>query len=613
MGVTPGRLGRRYAPFIVLAAVQVLLVAIVPSKGLHGNGTPSQVASGGPAGSAGSGAGGSTGVAGAGSTGAGSGSAATAPGATGIAGGSGATTTGSGTGSTGAGSTGTEAVDRSRCDANGKEAGPTFYMPPCVPVWHGGDNGGRTMTGVDATTIRIVFYVAQSNPEVNAILARQDLAATNEQRCEALRAFTAEVNKRWELYGRKLVSLDGPGTNKGSVNSDQPNCRFPYFQGQCSLTPPDPPCERAEAQLIADQIKPAFVLAPVADPAFYNELGKRHIVVLGGEAEPASYHTDVAPYYWDVFMDGTRAVRMLAEYYCKKMVGKPVRWAGPEVMHPPGTDPLGPAVKRKVAILYPSTKGDPTARLSANLFIQLVSGGECGSPGDDTKGYSYESDINTAEQQSTTTAVTLKHDHVTTVVCFCDPIAPVFGTNSFATQDYHPELLLAGIGLIDYDKLGRLYNPSVQKYAFGLSHLQTQLPFDQSEAAKAWRDAGNPGLPDKTENLDWAYYALVGAMIQNAGPNLTPANVSRGMFAAPPEGGWQLTGGNPHYPLIVFRPPDDYTGINDAREVYWCSTRPSEIDGQLGSYAPVDNGHRYDLGQWPGGDPKVFPNDPCAG
>src|SRR6185369_1027167 len=122
------------------------------------------------------------------------------------------------------------------------------------------------------------FYVAQGNAQVNAILARQDLAATNEQRCEAIQAFHKVVNKRWELYGRNIVSLDGPGNNKGSVNSDQPNCHFPYFQGQCSLTPPDPPCERAEADVIAS-MKPAYVIAPTADPALFNELAKKGIIV----------------------------------------------------------------------------------------------------------------------------------------------------------------------------------------------------------------------------------------------------------------------------------------------------------------------------------------------
>ena len=91
---------------------------------------------------------------------------------------------------------------------------------------------------------------------------------------------------------------------------------------------------------------------------------------------------------------------------------------------------------------------------------------------------------------------------------------------------------------------------------------------------------------------------------------LTPENVRQGMFTAQAAGGWELTHGDPHYPLIQFRAPDDFTGINDEREVWWCKSKSSEIDGQPGSYYYFDNGHRYDEGQWPSGDPQLF-DKPC--
>jgi hypothetical protein len=153
--------------------------------------------------------------------------------------------------------------------------------------------------------------------------------------------------------------------------------------------------------------------------------------------------------------------------------------------------------------------------------------------------------------------------------------------------------------------LMRHHQPTGGVYAFGPSTLQIQLPFDQSDAARAWRDAGNTGLPDKTENLNVAYYNLMASMIQNAGPTLNPRTIQQGMFNA------QGIGGQPNYPKIQFRAPSDYTGIDDDRETYWCATRPSEIDGQAGSYASVDNGKRTDLGQWTPGDPRVFPNGTC--
>ncbi|MHB8671515.1 MAG: type 1 periplasmic-binding domain-containing protein, partial [Acidimicrobiales bacterium] len=229
-----------------------------------------------------------------------------------------------------------------------------------------------------------------------------------------------------------------------------------------------------------------------------------------------------------------------------------------------------------------------------------------GSASDGVKGYPYQSDINTAQQQSTTTIAALKSSHVTTVVCFCDPIAPVFLSNTADQQNYHPEILLSGTGLLDYDKLARLYNPNVWKNAFGLSEIQTVLPFPEDDAARAWRDAGKSGLPDKTENLNVAYWILMGNAIQDAGPGLNPDTIRQGLFSAPARGGWKLTHGNPHYTLQQYRPPDDYTGVNDAREVWWCKSKVSDIDGEPGSYYAVDNGHRYDLGEWPGGDPQVF-------
>jgi hypothetical protein len=280
------------------------------------------------------------------------------------------------------------------------------------------------------------------------------------------------------------------------------------------------------------------------------------------------------------------------------------------VLHP-DNNPLGPVPKRHLGITYPATNGDPVAAISAKEFIKLISGGMCGSSSENVVEYPYQSDINTATQQSVTTVAAMKKDHITTVIHFGDPIAPVFFSNTADQQNFHPEILLGGTGLLDYDKLARLYNPNVWRHAFGLSNLQLQPPFEQSDAANAWRDAGYSGLPDKTANLGWVYFSLMGTMTQNAGPNLTVGNIRQGMFTAPPRGGWVESHGDPHYPLIVFRPPDDYTGINDAREVWWCNSAISSLDGQPRAYIQVDNGHRYDLGQWPSGDPKVF-DTTCA-
>ena len=484
-------------------------------------------------------------------------------------------------------------VDRSHCDANGFQIGPSAYMPLCAPVWKGGNNGGATMTGVSATEIRYVFYAAKADPQVNAILSTQGLAASKHDQCAAWAAFDKAINKRWEFYGRKAVTLDGPGNHKGSTQSGC-DAHYPHYQGQCTLTPPDPPCLRAEAAQIAS-MKPAFVLVPVAGhPAFHNELGKRHIMVLGGQWQPARYHVDIAPYHYDPFRDGELAARMMAEYWCKKLAGRPVQHAGPDVMG------VRPPI-RKVGISFPATDGDPTYKIGVDVFAKAITGGMCGSSKDTPVERPYNSDITTAQQQSQTSTTAYKNAGVTTVICFCDPIAPVFQTAAMDQQGYHPEHLIAGVGLIDYDVLGRLYSPTQWNHAFGLSELFNFPTYDQTDQSKAWRDVGNAGTPDATEGLPWAYFALLGAAVQDAGPSITPATIKSGLFGAIGRGG---DAGHPYIKFGVR--PDDYTGIEDVREVWWSATTRSNVDGKLGAYVPVDGGRRYRSGQIPTGDPKVF-------
>ena len=614
--MTPAALGRRYAPLIVLAAVQVMLVAIAPSgpasgtspyaNGFAGGAAPAAAGGGASAGGALSGgpaAGSATGGAALSATGSVTG---TAAGTTGTPGSSPAGTGPGGTAPGAAGGTG-PAGTPFNCGPDGRTVGVTFYMPPCTRVVPAAQNGGSTMPGVTRSNVNFVYYLAQANAQVNAILAAEGLAATTNQTCQAVQAFTKEVNKRWNLYGRQLVSMNGPANHSGPA-SVQANgggsCTFPFFQGQCSLTPPDPPCERAEADLIAS-MHPAFVIAPTADPSFYNELAKDQIVVWGGETEPDSYHTQYPPFYWDVFESGTLTAEMDAQYWCAKLNGRRVQFAGNGPGDVMGFGGLGqPPPVRKVAVVYPATNGDPTYQISVNLFLGLVNGKECRPAGGQAVGIPYQSDINTAEQQSTTIVAQLKQGHFTDVMAFGDPIAPVFLSNTMDTQGYHPEILMSGMGLIDYDVLGQLYNKNVWRFAFGPSSLADNIPFPQSDAAKAWQDVGNPGLPDSTQNLNWAYFAALGTAVQMAGPDLNPGTMRNGLWSLP------ATGGDRLHATIQF--PQTYTGIQDMREVWWCGTQNSPINNQAGTYVSVDDPvWRHHLNQWPN-DLKVFPHGPCA-
>ena len=516
-----------------------------------------------------------------------------------------------GTGAAGAGGAGGggAAADMSHCDKSGRQIGPRgyVYMPPCAPVWHGGDNGGATMTGVDATHINYVLYASQSNAQVNAILATQGLAATAQQGCEGLRAFNTEVNKRWEHYGRTFVSLDGPGANKGSAQNTG-SCHTPFFQGQCQLTPPDPPCNRAEAKVVA-AMHPAIVLAPIADTAFYDELTKDHVIVVGGGEAPESYYDQASPYLYGLLMDGTRQALIDAEYWCRKLNAKPASHAGADVTtargwgNPPTSVPI-----RKLAISFPENNGDEVFKLSVDYFKSLVTGKMCNTPGGVLE-LPYASDINTAQQQSQNAVQQMIQNHITTSACWCDPIAPAFGTATEQSQGYFPEQWILGVGLIDYDQLGRLYAPQEWAHAFGASDLALSRPFADSDAPTWFQDAGDPGEPVVPDNAVTPFFSLMGSGFQLAGPRPTPDRIHQGLMGAPTQGGWALTH-DQHLILVGFKPPSPFTAAEDTREVYWSQSRPSEVDNKPGSYCPVAGGHRYNLGEWPGGDPDVF--DPAT-
>jgi hypothetical protein len=586
-------------PFIALAAVQVLLVAVAPSRGpLAGSGQP--VASGGF---------GSQGNAGTQDAGA-SGGAAT----TGAAGGVTAAANGGASGGpSAAGGSATAAAaggakDMSKCDPRtGKEIGPLVNaMPPCLPVFHG-QNGGATMTGVTSTTVNFVTFQIKGDPQVNSILATQGLAATNEQWCEGQQAFGNEIQKRWELFGRKLVSLDGPGANKGSVG--QSPCHFPYFQSQCTTSPADEPCYRAEAKVIAS-MKPAAVLAEVVDTAFYDELSKNHIVVIagGGNAGSLATYVQSAPYYYGVFMDGTRQAMFDAEYWCKKLNNKPASHAGADVMTARNWGPApGVAPTRKLAVAFPQNSGDTSNKVSVDLFVKLLSGGPgsmCKTPGGVLE-FPYSQDINTAQQQSQTGTNSFIQNHITTVMCWCDLIAPVLLTQTAKANGYFPEHFLAGEGLMDVDQVARLYDPSEWAHAFGVSDQAEMPPFAQSDATKAWQDVGNPGQPDVTENLPLLMYEFLGNAFMEAGPSPTPALIHQGLVALGTNGGWAKLH-DPHIMQWGLDQQSPWTFAEDAREVYWSQSRTSPADGKPGSYCPVAAGRRYNLGEFATGDPDVF-------
>ncbi|MBW3668756.1 MAG: hypothetical protein KY443_06035, partial [Actinobacteria bacterium] len=462
-------------------------------------------------------------------------------------------------------------ADKSKCAKDGiRQQDVTITSPPCVPRWTG-PNGGATYQGVDEKTVTVLHYRTEANAQVDAILQTQGLASSPTEEATAREAFAKFFEKRYEFYGRTI--------------------KWVFHQGKCRTTPPDLPCYRREARELNRDVKPfaVFWINSTVQAEFFDQWSEMGVINVGGWHFHNDFFLQNRPYHWDVFMDGTRTTQNLADYWCKKLQGKNATLAG---------DPTFHTKRRKVGIV---TQNYEYTKRNAVDFVNAVRGGMCGEPGDAAEPVYTPSDIGQAQQTAHTAMHKLKEDGVTTVVFLSDPIGPRFFTNAATADGWYPEHLLSGAGLIDYDVLGRLYEPSQWVNAFGPGHLAEPIPFNQSDAARAAADVGVNHVYSGA-NLLFAYMHVIAVQVQMAGPNLNPSNVERAMLSLPASGGWERTK-NPAAVLVKWG-PGDYTAIQDSRHAWWDPRATSKIDGKTGAYRAVQGGRRWEIGTW-GPEPLV--------
>ncbi len=469
------------------------------------------------------------------------------------------------------GSTTAATGDTSKCAKGGKvQQDVTLSSPPCTPRFTG-DNGGATYQGVTKSTIKIIRYRPKSNPQVDAILRTQGLAFSPEEENEAMATYAKFFEKHYEFYNRKVEWI--------------------FEQGTCNISPPDLPCFRNEAKRLNAKHKPfgIFWTTSTTQAEFFDEWSRLGVVNIGGWHFNAQFNQALRPFHWDVFMDGTRTATNIADYWCKKMQGKNATLAG---------DPALRTKKRKLGIL---TQAFPVTQKNALDLYAMVTGGKCGTRADAAEPVYTPSDIAQGQQTANVAVQKLKAEGVTTLVIISDPINPTFTTAAATRQQWFPEHLLAGSGVIDFDPLGRLYDQSQWRNAFGPGHLADPAPPEKTDAFRA---AADVGVRDNgAGNLIFAYMNLFATMIQRSGPDLKPLNVERGMHTLPPQGGWERTK-NPLAILLKYG-PGDYTSIEDSRQTFWDPNARSKIDGKPGAYVTLEGGRRFEIGKWSGGEPKT--------
>ena len=574
---------RLYAPFLALVAIQALLIALLPST--SGTGDPAGEFAAGQAPAAQEGQAPADGEPVNGPAPDASGElveveegGTTAPAAGGATGGSAqATESGSAEdtqadgGAQGDGSGAVAASgDTEHCTEDGRQHEVVFHAPSCAPAWTGGDNGGATHRGVSEDEINVVWLVEGENEQVAAIASAAGADTSPEEMAAHLQVLEDFLNEYYEFSGREV------------------NLTF-YELEDCPQSPPDIPGCRAEVRQVMEQLDPFMLLwsTPIY-PDIFDEFARAGVVSVGGAAFAREAFVGHRPYRWDLAMDGTQGLELTGEYYCKKMAGDNASHAG-QIIHPSiGT--RGTA-ERKMGIISREAEANV---LAARRLAEQVR--ECS--GEDVPIVTYDTNLERAQEQAAANTAALVAEGVTTVVCNCDVIRPVFITRNFTAQNYFPEHLITGLQAIDFDVIGRLYDPEQWARAFGLSHLAAAVDWDEANAERVSQAMGmDERICDCAVMTE--YVLLAGLMLHEAGPELTPHTLEAALFEADPLGGWEATGGDPTIRMQRFG-EGDYTAISDVREVYWSASATSEADGDPGAYVPMNDGRRYQLGELTG-------------
>jgi hypothetical protein len=589
-------IARRYLPLAAVVAVQLLIIAVVPSKA----NTPSSnvgVASGpvqgfsnggGSAGGASLGTssatiGGAAGTAGAvgGASGAGSTSGASGGTASASSGGSG--TSGAG-GATGSGAA-ANANDTSHCAGN-REYSPAidFYAPPCTPGPVGAsgyNNGGATYQGVSKSAITLVDYVTNYGAETNTILQAEGLLETYQQATVVDKAWQNFINSHYVLWGRQIHIVT--------------------YQGQCQSVPPDYSCLEAEMNTIVSTYHPYAVLwETTLCSACFQTLASDHVIAFGGEGFSDAFTNANAPYVYSGYESSTHIEKAFANWYCNQMKG-PVAFA-------PDKNPAQNFSGQPRVLGVISTNDPDNENTVNNALVPALKA--CGVSVNHF--YFYSQDINTAAQQveAGISAMDTTTNPATDVLCLCDPVAPEFLYSGEEQHNYWPENLLADAQLMTLDSASQNYEagsnnssslacpaPNVgceYNDAFGITSVGPQDPQTNNAGVRTFKLGGGTSLPISGGQADtvWEDYNMLASLIENTGPDLTPAR----MQAAAPTMG-SIGGGTTNRPRVGFS-AGNYNWTQDAEVAYWDPNRTSTYDGQPGTMVPIE-GSRFLIGQFP--------------
>jgi hypothetical protein len=451
------------------------------------------------------------------------------------------------------------------CDDRELQIEGDGYSPPCLSFQ--GDNGGETSRGVTADTIDVT-YRTTADPNLLKVLADTadiPMDETNEDVYRTAEGLIDYFNQHFELYGRQieLQRIEGAGSTLQELTGG----------GQ----------EAANNDAIqAAQDVGAFADVTGLTQPYADALARQEVINIGAPYMSREWFTERRPYSWSNFPDCTVVAETASEYGVKRMFGRPATHAGDDLADR----------ERRIALIAPNNLEYQQCADASEEIIEDA-GFEFALRTD------YVLDLAQLQTQAVNLVSQLKANDITSVALACDPILALYLAQQAQQQNYHPEWQPIGVGFIDLDLVGQMIqrlSGDQWTRAFGGSPWGTQLPPGQSPAYAAYASVRNGEQPPSVQ-ADLVYYQLYRLFIglQMAGPDLTPESFETGMFAYPggdgPAGHWDFY-------------EEHYTGVTDAREMWWDPDAISPFNGLPGTYR--DDGTRWEQSELTEGEPEVF-------
>ena len=460
---------------------------------------------------------------------------------------------------------------RGRCFGDPPRQSESVYAPPCKEAFVG-DNGGSTTKGVSKDEIRIATIHDLTGTTVYEGCIPDGAPRPDETANERTwRVLQEYFNTRFEFSGRKIKFCFVHGDGNADGDTDQ----------------------RIRAQK-ADEVYDVFGAIHETAPASAFELARRKIVTFTLAQFPGEVYVQHAPYLWNFGPDQTRLIDMGAEYLCKKLANKPVKWSD-DARFQDGRP-------RKFGLISYNDSGYTGG---PDYFQQLIRE-RCGVElGNNIIRYDLSAGADPTVQLSS--AMTqFSAAQVTTIIYMGDLISAAIFTPAATQNAYFPEWYIPGFGGVDVDDfLARsAYDQRQWKNAFGFSAYEIPVADPARECEIAYRSIDPDNSPDDGMcTYFWQQMVKMMGAIQEAGPNLTPETFKEALFRLPkdpPNPAWRMAGGYGE---------NDYTYVDWYTELWW---NPDAIhpNGDTGAYCYIRGGKRYTYGQFQVEDPPVFdPND----